>query len=336
MMILGIMTVLMRFAFIVYALRAHKLKTHRDFELLSRETGILFNNLLFMVLCATVFLGTIYPLILTSLGGETISVGAPFYEVTFIPVAVIVVYLCATATLGRWRQNRFRELIVRLSAPVGVPKVVAICAYFFFDYSEFEALILFAGLYLLFAVVWEFRHRSTWENVPMIIAHGGVAVLVLGLLLATAFPKKVETMAEPGSKMHIADFDITLKNVVEGFHNNYAYRRGVFEVAKHEHPIKDLTPEMRVYPVERSSTTEAAIYHHDFVSNLYIIIGERNNSGLYAVRIYYKPFLNLIWLGCLVMFAGGMLRVILQLSRTRALISMSKNVDHRRRDHDDK
>lgn len=316
-MILSIFSILLGFAFVVYAFQAHKLKTTGEYDLLSRETGILLNNLLLAVMCATVFIGTIYPLALSALGGDSISVGPPFYAATFLPAALIVIYLCATATLARWRVNRVKQFLVRISAPAGVPKVVALIAYLFFGFTISQALFLLVSLYLLCAVLWEFKHRRHWENLPMIISHGGLAVLVLGILMATTFPAQTEANMKAGDKIKLANFDISLNSVKEGLYENYAYREGDFEITRKGSEIAHLYPQMRVYPVEQSATTEAAIYRHNFLSDIYIIIGEKRVDGLYAVRAYYKPFVNLIWLGCAIMFGGGILRLLLQLSKSR-------------------
>ncbi len=314
-----ILAIIMGFAFVVYALRAHRLKSYGEFEMLSRETGILFNNLLLVVLCACVFTGTIYPLILSALGGASISVGPPFYAITFVPAAVIIVYLCAMATLARWRQNTWHQLLPRLLAPLIPALLVSLWLYFFLHFTLAQAAILLAGLYLLCAVIWEFKHRRTMENIPMIIAHGGLGILVIGILLATAFPSEVRTQMKVGDVIQTAGFDVKLENVEEGRKGNYVFRRGVFQIAINGGEVAKLHPEMRIYPVEQSTTTEADIYHRRGLSNLYIIIGEKNPAGLYAVRAYFKPFINLIWLGCFTMFLGGMLRLFIQLSHTHRL-----------------
>ena len=146
---LVILSIIMGFAFIVYAARAHKLKSEgEEFELLSRETGILFNNLLLVVMCATVFTGTVYPLILSALGGDTISVGPPFYAVTFIPAAVIVIYLCAMATVARWRENTWHQLLPRLLAPLTVPVIACALLFALFGFSAKQVIILLPVLYL--------------------------------------------------------------------------------------------------------------------------------------------------------------------------------------------
>ena len=316
MIILGI---ILGFAFITYAIRAHKLKSYGEFELLSRETAILVNNLLLVVLCATVFTGTVYPLILSSLGGESISVGAPFYAVTFVPGAVIILYLCAGATLAKWRENRIKQLAIRMSAPFIVPLAISICAFALFGLTFVQAIYLLAALYLLCAVIWEFRHHRHMDNLPMLIAHGGLAIAALGILLSTTLPSEERANMKPGDKMAIAGYEIILQKIEEDRQANYVYRRGIFEISKNGKVITQLKPEMRVYPVEQGTTTEAAIYHRHGLSDLYLIIGEKNEVGFYAVRAYYKPFVDLIWLGCVIMFVGGIFRVLLQIGHAHRL-----------------
>lgn len=311
-----VLAIILGFAFSVYATRAHHLKSTGEFELVSRETGILLNNLLLVVLCATIFTGTIYPLILSALGGGSISVGPPFYAITFVPAAVIIIYLCGAATVARWRQNTLHQLLPRLFAPLIPPLIAAICLFAFGEFKLREALVLLAGLYLICAVIWEFRHRRTMENIPMIIAHGGLGILVIGILLATAFPSEKRTDLKIGSGFEIAGLELKLENLEEGWNGNYVFRRGNFQVLKGGVEIAELKPEMRIYPIEQVTTTEADIYHRYGVSDLYVIIGEKNGVGMYAVRAYFKPFMNLIWLGCIVMFLGGILRAFIQISHT--------------------
>lgn len=305
------------FALMVYGLRAHKLKSKGgEFDFLSRETGILFNNLLMVVLTATVFTGTVYPLILTSLGGPSISVGPPFYAITFVPIAVVIIYLCAITTLTKWRTNNLKRFALRIFGPLTPPLAAAITLYFFADFTLVHLLVMLSPIYLLTSVIWEFHHRRSMENVPMIIAHGGLAILVIGIFMATNFASEIRPNIKKGEEVKFAGYDIKLLDVVEDRANNYVYRKGVFEVNKNGKVVTNLYPEMRYYPVEMMPTNEADIYHRSGMADLYTIIGEKNSAGAYAVRMYYKPFVSMIWLGCIIMFAGGMLRVLIQLLKT--------------------
>jgi cytochrome c-type biogenesis protein CcmF len=118
-----------------------------------------------------------------------------------------------------------------------------------------------------------------------------------------------------GDKQNVAGFDFQLLNVVEGFRENYAYRQGVFEVFHGRKQLGNLEPEMRVYPVEKQATTEAAIGKY-YLSDLYAVIGEKAPNGSYSVRLYFKPLVNLIWFGVIMMFIGGGIRTALNVRKS--------------------
>lgn len=295
---LGILAAISGLGFMLFAAKAHKLKPEGGFEILSRETGVLFNNMLLITLAATVLVGTIYPLVLDTFGGNKISVGAPYYNYTFTPIALILLVVCGLFSRAKWVHDDINKLGKKLI----LPACLALAAGLIFRSVEIVAITFLATTTAL-----NMRGKKM-VDMPMFLAHTGVAALALGIFFVSSYDAKFENVLKIGEQTKIAGYDVKLENIEIGKGANYVYRRGVFEVTKNGQHKATLKPETRVYPIEQDATTESAIYTH-YLNDLYVVIGEPAKEGGYAVRIFYKPLMNLIWLGILVTALGGFLRL---------------------------
>ncbi len=308
-MIIMILAASVGFGLVVFALKAHKLyrgdEKQVKYSAVSRETAIMFNNLLLTVMCATVFIGTIYPLVLQLLGGDSISIGAPYFSRTFVPIAVVLVIMCAAATTAEWKEDNIKNFLRRSRYHLGATVIIFAALLAGGDYSPLQAVTAVASIYLLAAVVEHGIRRWRWGNLPVLLGHSGLAVITIGIIAAATFDSKTEKMMKTGEEISLAGFDVKLKRVEQGMGPNYAYRRGIFEIWRNEAELGVLTPEMRVYTVEGQTTTESSIITHNLFSDLYVVIGEKNKTEQYAVRVYYKPLMKLIWLGSIMIALGG-------------------------------
>lgn len=305
---LGILVIVVGGALLVYGAKAHKLNSEIEYSNVSRETFILYNNLITCVLAATILTGIVYPLILEAIVGEVISVGAPFYNKTILPVAMLIFVLAAAATKMNWTNDNAKSFLKRIYKPVLAALFFSMILIVIFESKPFEIAGIISVLVLLFAVISEVKKRKLSGGLPLILSHGGFALLGIGILFSSAYKEDAELLMKKGEEVKVAGFEVTLQDVTEGMHDNYVFRRAEFEV-KVQDKVHKIYPETRIYPIEEDKTTESAIFR-DLLSDLYIVIGEKSEKeDSYAVRVYFKSLINLIWLGCFLMFCGGLARV---------------------------
>ncbi len=294
MFMLGILVIIAGLGFTLFAIKSAKLKAEGDFEVISREGGILFNNMVLMTLAATIFVGTVYPLVLE----HSISVGAPYYNYTFVPIALVLLVVCAVFSQAKWVSESTNKLAKKLLPSF----IIAIAAAFMLRSYEIFAIVFLASSCLV-----GLRGKKA-SDLPMFLAHTGIAALALGIFFVSIFDETYEGMMKPGDKVNIAGYEVVFNRVETGAQANYVYRRGIFFANGVE-----MKPETRVFPVEQDTTTESAIHTH-YLNDLYIVIGEPYKDG-FAVRIYHKPLMNLIWLALLVTAAGGFAALVTRIRR---------------------
>ncbi len=322
-------------ALVLYAWRAPMLKTGGLFAPISREGAMVLNNLLLTTACATVFLGTLYPLFLDAVTGEKVSVGPPFFNATFVPLMVPLVMALAVGPLLAWKRGDLAGALSRLWAAAAVTVIVVV------------ALLLIQGVKSILAVlgiglaVWvaagtlvELAERIRLFRVPlsdslgraiglpratwgMTIAHFGMAVFIAGVTASSAWQIEKLQMVRAGDVIDLAGYQFTFKGAVEETGPNYIARRGTFEVTKNGKLVTTMHPAKRFYPVQRSMTTEAAI-HTIWVADLYATMSDPQEpqmtggpafpadpNAAWAARLYYNPLVPWIWIGCVIMAFGG-------------------------------
>ncbi len=320
--ILGIMAVFIGGSLALFAWRAPLLSQGGLFAPISREGALVLNNLLLTVACAAVFVGTLYPLALESVTGEKISVGAPFFNLTFVPLIVPLLIAVPFGPMLAWKRGDLLAAAQRLmvAAIVSVAAIIAVLAVHGSG-PWLAPLGIGLGLWLIVGAATEIATRSklfevrwseSWRrmrNLPRAaygtaLAHAGVGVMVLGLVATTAWrSERIEALA-PGSSIEIAGYALAFEGVQERQGPNYSELVGMFEVTRGGQPVTKLIPSKRSYAVEKSATTEAGI-HNSWRGDLYIVLGDPLKDGAYSVRVYFNPMVRLIWLGALLMFFGG-------------------------------
>ncbi len=305
----------------LYAWRAPGMRAGGSFRPLSREGSLLANNLLLAVGCATVFIGTLYPLILDALAGTKVSVGPPFFESTFVPLMIPLLLVMAAGPLMAWKRAGpgavLRRLALSLLAAAAVAAAVAASGG-----GPWGAILgmALAG-WVAAGVLMELAERVRLFRVPlaesarralglpraawaMSIAHLGVAVLVVGTVGAGNWQSEREQTMHPGDTVALAGYDFALLGVGDVPGPNYLARRGTVGVSRDGEEVALLLPERRHYPVQDTWTTEAAI-HTTWLADLYVVVGEDAPGGGTAIRIHHNPLVPWIWIGALVMVAGG-------------------------------
>ncbi|MBV8211300.1 MAG: heme lyase CcmF/NrfE family subunit [Burkholderiaceae bacterium] len=304
----------------LFAWRAPKVGLGERFELASRETMLLTNNVLFLSAAGAVLLGTLYPLFLDALGLDKISVGPPYFDTVFVPLMTPALFLMGIGPLARWKQTSLPEIGVRLKWAFGVSLVTALLLPLAF--GRWSGLTAF-GLWL---AVWIFAATAVnlWSRVRpfggpglaarltalprgylgMLTAHVGVAIFITGVTVVKSYESEKDVQVDVGDTVAIAPYTFEFRGVTGGARENYVYQRGLFQVTRNGHLVRTMTPEKRRFLSQSEASTIAAI---DLMRGLYISLGEPVGNTAWVVRVYSKPLVALIWGGCLVMAIGGAL-----------------------------
>ncbi len=307
---------------LLFALRAPVLKPGGLFAPISREGGMVLNNLFLAAACATVFLGTLYPLFLEAVDGSKVSVGPPFYNVTFVPLMVPLIFVMALGPLMPWKRADLAGVFARLKlAALGALAGAAITLYLREGWPVLPAAAmgLVAWLFVASLVEWGERIKlfraplgDSWRrarNLPraahgMTLAHAGMAIAAAGMIGASVWNLEEVRNLRPGESMQVAGYDYRFDGVEQIQGPNYLADRAQITVTRDGSPVAVLTPEKRLYPVQNMPTTEAAI-HTNWIVDLYAVIGDSDGRGGWAVRIFHEPLVPWIWIGCIVMVLGS-------------------------------
>ncbi len=308
---------------LLFAIRAPALRGGGLFAPISREGAMVINNLFLTTALATVFIGTLYPLVLDALAAGKISVGAPFFNRTFVPLMLPLVAAMGVGPLLAWKRGDLAAALSRLWL-AAVLVAVAVAATYAIEGGPVMALVGVAAATWLAAstvIEWSGRVglfrmplgtslRRAW-NLPrsaygMTFAHLGVAMMIAGITASSAWQVERIQIMRPGEAVDVAGYQFSFDGVATMAGPNYRAERGTFSVSRGGRPVATLFPEKRVYSVQGMQTTEAAI-HTTWLADLYAVLGDRDAATTdgWAVRIYYNPLVPWIWLGAFIMFFGA-------------------------------
>ena len=311
----------------LYAWRAPALEAGGIFRPISREGGLLINNLILGVATGTVLFGTLYPLLVEAVAGEKISVGAPFFNATFVPLMLPLVMIMGVGPFLSWKRSDLPAVWQRLKVVAGLSVILTLVVAYLQKGGPLLAHIsLLLAFWLLFATLreWAMRVRlfetsleetmRRIRNLPraahgMTLAHAGLAVAIFGFVGSSAWKTEEVVFIEPGKAVEIAGFDVTFKGVERLRGPNYIADQGKLVVTRDGKPVTVLFPERRFYPIAESSTTESAI-RSTLAGDLYASISSpasetAEQSGAWTLRILYEPLVNFIWLGSALLILGG-------------------------------
>ncbi len=322
--ILVFLVVVVTCSLLLFAWRAPKIGLGGKFTLVSRESMLLGNNLLLMVAAGSVLLGTLYPLIIDSLDLGKLSVGPPYFEIVFVPIMAVAVFLMGIGPMARWKQASLPALAVRLRWAFGVSVTTALIMPLFM--SEWKPLVSF-GLMLAFWViatmVVNIKQRlqnSGQGNIfsriakqsrsyyGMHCAHLGIAVFIIGVTMVNGYETERDVRMEVGSIVSVGGYTFQFNGVRDVVGPNYMSVKGDIAVLKDGEFMRNLHPEKRTYNASGMAMTEAAI-DTGFLRDLYVALGEPLSNDEWVVRVYHKPFVDWIWFGCVLMAIGGIMAV---------------------------
>jgi cytochrome c-type biogenesis protein CcmF len=301
---------------LIYALRAPKIAGGKPFHLLSRETLLLVNNLMFVCAAAMVLLGTLYPLIGDALDVGRISVGPPYFGFLFALLMLPIVCLLPLGPFFRWASADWRATLRALRPALAVAILAAITAKMLTRDLPLRGVVgvaasLWVGMGIILYALKRWRgapagRRYTPEMLGMMVAHFGVALFLAGVLITEATNVERDLRLAPNEKVSIAGLDFRFHGVERKPGPNYLADEGTIEVLRDDRLIATLHPQKRQYAgggqIQTISDIDAGVFR-----DLYVALGEPLDQGAWAVRVYVKPFVRWIWLGGLCMMLGGLI-----------------------------
>jgi cytochrome c-type biogenesis protein CcmF len=323
--ILLLLVIIVGGSFALFAWRGPSLRGGGMFRPISREGGLLLNNLLLGTAAATVLLGTLYPLFLEAIGGDKVSVGPPFFNAVFIPLIAPLVVAMAVGPLLPWKRADIVPALKRLWLAAAAAAAAVAAAWTVYADAPLVGLLGMAlAAWLFVGTLVEFTGRIRLFQAPaaeslrrlatlpraawgMTLAHAGLAVTIAGMTGAGVWKVESIQVMKPGDTVTVGSYDYLFEGAERHRGPNYTAVGGRFAVSRDGRPVVVLTPEKRTYPVERRQTTEAAI-HTTFWGDLYAVIGDpAGNDGGFVTRIYFNPLVAWMWGGVAIMVVGGLL-----------------------------
>jgi cytochrome c-type biogenesis protein CcmF len=322
--ILGILVLFIGGSLALYAWRAPELKQGGLFAPISREGALVFNNLFLTTACATVFVGTLYPLALEVLTGSKISVGAPFFNMTFGPLMLALLLAVPFGPLLAWKRGDLAGAAQRLIAAAALGLIGTAVVFAIAGASGILAPFMIGlAVFVMAGAATDLVERSGLLRVSFktavsrvrgiprshfgtALAHFGLGLTLLGVVCESQWSAERIIAMRPGDSVSIRQYDFSFDRVIERTGPNYAELAAHFTVRIGDEIIGAMEPAKRSFPARGMTTTEAALMSRG-LSQLYVSLGDPNPDGSVAVRIYHKPLVLLIWLGAVVMVMGGTL-----------------------------
>ena len=309
----------------LFAWRAPKVGLGGRFQLVSRESALLTNNVLLVVAAGAVLLGTLYPLLLDALDLGKISVGPPYFDTVFLPLMTPALFLMGIGPMLRWKQAELPDIATRMRWAAGVSLVMGLLTPVIMgEWGAIRSLGMTMAFWIFSSVFILLRDRlkksSYAGNVfqklvklpnsflGMCVAHAGVAIFVVGVTMVKSYQIEKDVRMEVGDTVELGQYTFKFEGTTRVKGPNYDADRGQIVVSKGGSVTTVLSPEKRVYTVQTMPMTEAAI-NTGLTRDLYVSLGEPVGNGAWSVRVYYKPFVDWIWGGAFIMALGGFLAV---------------------------
>jgi len=313
--ILGFLGIVIGGSLVLYAWRAKQMGLGSPFDVVSRESFLLSNNVLLAVAAASVLLGTMYPLVIDALDLGKLSVGPPYFNTVFVAVMTPAMFLLGIGPIARWKKASIPELARRLRWAFAASVISAIVIPFYVEWKPLVSLGLLLAIWITATMVLSLSDKLKTVNLKslprgyygMQVAHLGVAVVIVGIAVVTGYESEKDLRMEPGDSVSVGSYDFQFKGLDLVSGPNYEAIRAEMNVFHNGAIIVRMHPEKRIYNVSGNALTNAAIDTSVF-RDLYVALGEPagENDG-WSFRIQYKPFVDWIWAGAFLMAIGGVL-----------------------------
>ena len=308
--ILAFTAVLGGYSLILFARKSKKYFDTNYFSLFSKEGSILINNVLMIVVCATVFLGTIYPLVIEAFTDKKISVGEPYFNSTTIPIIIPAILVMGVGPLLAWNKDEKLKIFKKIFPSILLTLVMTVLIFSIYQSYSYIGL---AGIILAFWIISNniilLIKKNRNFSMGMLIAHLGIGLLILGITGSSNWQEEKITRLKINTSTQINKYNIIFKEINEVKGTNYLAIKANFIVYdKNKNFITNLEPENRYYPISNIFTTEASI-HTNLSRDLYIVLGKGNLNDGWVVKIYHNPLVIWIWIGSLIIFLGGIVSI---------------------------
>ncbi len=305
---------------LIFGAKAHKLsQTNNNFYFWSKAGAVLVNNYFLILSLFIVVLGTLYPLFSQSFFDQFISIGPDYYNKLFsILLLPFLIFLGLSCLLNYSEKTAAQKIVNRFSVVICLLAIALTSLTLFYQKSAdfLQIIILFSAIFaalltfsFLLKIIWrDKKYDLLISHAPMTAAHLGFALIIIGIVLTSSFGLTKEINIKENEVIKIADYEIKLAAINHLIGPNFVVRQGDFEIKNAAENLGNLQPQLRFYPVSDQTTNEAAI-RHGFGGDLYLVLGQKDENNFYALRVYFKPFIYLIWLGCAMIFVGVIIKI---------------------------
>jgi cytochrome c-type biogenesis protein CcmF len=317
--ILAILTLSVGGALLLFALRAPLLRGRFGFGILSREMLLLVNNLILVVSAASVFLGTLFPMVYQALTDDLISIGPPYFNAIFVPLMALLALVLGVGPISRWKKTSGRYLSTQLlwvgviSLGLGVVLPLAITL----EFGLGATITIALALWILLSAVRDIKNKvankktlsAGLASLPlsyygMQIAHLGVAIMVVGAALTSVYSTEKSVLLSPGERMSLGGYAFEFVGAKPITGPNFRGMEATLNVYRGDEFLRELHPERRLYLASGTPSTEMAI-DAGFWRDLFVTLGEEKGAASWSMTIYVKPFVRWVWLGAIFMCLGG-------------------------------
>ncbi len=317
--ILGILGLAIGGSLLLFALRAPLMKSEAGFSLCSREMLLLGNNILLVVSAASIFLGTLFPMVYQAITDDLISIGPPYFNTIFVPLMILLVMLLGIGPLSRWKKTSPAYLVQQLGKVVLASLVIGIVLplIILLEFSMTATITLSLAAWIVLTMLKDLSNKTankptrlqglrslTFSYYGMQVAHFGAAVLLIGAALSTGFSIERSALLDTGDSIDLGGYTFAFMGSEPVQGPNYIGDEATIEVTREGEAIETLHPQRRVYTASGTPSTEMAI-DAGFLRDLFVTLGERKPDGAWSMTIYVKPFIRWVWLGAIFMAIGG-------------------------------
>jgi len=304
--ILAFTALLGGYSLILFSTRSKIFFVNNYFSFFSKEGAILVNNIFMVIVCATVFLGTIYPLLIEAISNNKISVGEPYYNSTVIPIIIPAILIMGVGPILSWGKEDKFQVIKKILPSAFITTILTVLIFVIYrSYSIIGILGIALAFWIISNNLVLLFKKKIKHQIGMIIAHLGTGLLILGITGSSVWQMEKISKMKINNEIKINNYNIVFNKINEIKGPNYIAIEGNFLVYdKNKNFVTTLKPQNRFYPITSNFTSEASINTNIF-RDLYIVLDEGNQNNGWIVRVYYNPLVIWIWIGALLISIGG-------------------------------
>jgi cytochrome c-type biogenesis protein CcmF len=310
--VIALITIIGGFGMVILGIKSSKIKSEKhQIVFWSKIGSILLNNYFLIISLFIVLLGTVYPIFSRSFFDQFVSIGPDYYNKIFSILIIPFLFFLGISNWLNYESKSHKGHFFNWRNLATLLVSIALTSLTFLYHTKIEPSQIIILFLAIFIVVTTLRFTPYALHLPMQFAHLGFCLVIIGIILTSSFGLIKETNLKEGESTKVGRFEIKFEKIEHLAGENFIARQGSFVILENEKNIGTTSPQLRYYPVSEQTTNEASIEHQIF-GDLYTVIGNKDDTNNYAIRIYYKPFIYLIWLGCLFIFGASMLKILLK------------------------